>query len=61
MSGKLNQFASLCAALIVAFYALALQAAPWLPIGPDGGDARRLAPDPHDPTHLFLGAVNGWF
>ena len=37
-----------------------LHAAPWLALGPDGGDARRLAPDPRDPTHLFLGAVNGW-
>ena len=46
----------MCAALFTA----SLHAAPWLALGPDGGDARRLAPDPHDPTHLFLGAGNGW-
>jgi photosystem II stability/assembly factor-like uncharacterized protein len=33
---------------------------PWLPFGPYGGDARRMALDPHDHTHLFLGAENGW-
>ncbi len=32
----------------------------WFPFGPDGGDARSLAADPHDHTHLFLGAANGW-
>jgi photosystem II stability/assembly factor-like uncharacterized protein len=31
-----------------------------LPFGPDGGDARGIAADPHDPTHLYLGAANGW-
>lgn len=35
-------------------------AAPWLPFGPDGGDARRFAADPHDHTHLYLGTANGW-
>ncbi len=37
-----------------------LYAAPWLPFGPDGGDARRFAADPHDQAHLFLGTANGW-
>ncbi len=37
-----------------------LAAAPWLPFGPDGGDARRFAPDPHDPSHIYLGTVDGW-
>lgn len=32
----------------------------WLPFGPDGGDARTLAADPHDHLHLYLGAANGW-
>jgi photosystem II stability/assembly factor-like uncharacterized protein len=35
-------------------------AATWLPFGPDGGDARTLTADPQDPSHLYLGAVNGW-
>ncbi len=37
-----------------------LHATPWLPFGPDGGDARRLATDPRDHAHLFLGTANGW-
>jgi len=38
------------------------QAAPpeWLPFGPDGGDARSIAADPADKTHLYLGTANGW-
>jgi photosystem II stability/assembly factor-like uncharacterized protein len=32
----------------------------WLPFGPDGGDARSIAPDPHDKSHLYLGTANGW-
>ena len=35
-------------------------ASSWLPFGPDGGDARRIVPDPADHTHLYLGTVNGW-
>ena len=34
-------------------------AVPWFPFGPDGGDARSLAADPHDHMHLYLGTVNG--
>ncbi len=30
-------------------------AAPWRPIGPDGGDARSLAADPRDPDRILLG------
>jgi photosystem II stability/assembly factor-like uncharacterized protein len=33
---------------------------PWVPFGPDGGDARRIAADPQDTNHLFLGTANGW-
>lgn len=33
--------------------------APWLPYGPDGGDARSFASDPHDHTHVYLGTVSG--
>ena len=32
----------------------------WFPFGPDGGDARSLAADPHDHLHLYLGTANGW-
>ncbi len=32
----------------------------WIPIGPDGGDARSFAPDPSNSRHLFLGTTNSW-
>jgi photosystem II stability/assembly factor-like uncharacterized protein len=32
----------------------------WFPFGPDGGDARSFAADPHDHAHLYLGTTNGW-
>jgi photosystem II stability/assembly factor-like uncharacterized protein len=38
----------------------ALASTPWFPFGPDGGDARAFAADPHNHEHLFLGAANGW-
>ena len=53
----------LYSALLAAFIlcSTAMHAAvSWLPFGPDGGDARRMAMDPHDPAHLYLGAANGW-
>lgn len=46
--------------LFLAFSCLRGNAASWLPFGPDGGDARTLVADPQDPSHLYLGAVNGW-
>ena len=45
----------------MAFAPVVLHAAtPWLPLGPDGGDARRLVADPRDPTHLYMGTATGW-
>jgi photosystem II stability/assembly factor-like uncharacterized protein len=46
--------------LFLAFSCLWGNAATWLPFGPDGGDARTLTADPQNPSHLYLGAVNGW-
>ncbi len=43
--------------------ALPLKAAPskiWNSVGPDGGDARSLAPDPRNPQHLYLGTTSSW-
>ena len=37
-----------------------LSAAPWLPFGPFGGDARSFGTDPTDHEHLYLGTLNGW-
>jgi photosystem II stability/assembly factor-like uncharacterized protein len=39
---------------------LPLHAVNWLPFGPDGGDARSFAVDPHNPAHLYLGTATGW-
>jgi photosystem II stability/assembly factor-like uncharacterized protein len=49
--------------LLGLFFAIScfqLHAADWLPFGPDGGDARSFAVDPHDRSHLYLGTLNGW-
>jgi photosystem II stability/assembly factor-like uncharacterized protein len=37
-----------------------MDAVTWLPFGPDGGDARSFAVDPHDRAHLYLGTLTGW-
>jgi len=47
-------------ALCLLFALPSLAATPWFPFGPDGGDARAFAADPHDHAHLYLGAANGW-
>jgi photosystem II stability/assembly factor-like uncharacterized protein len=47
-------------ALLFALSCLRLDAANWLPFGPDGGDARSLVADPHDHAHLYLGTLTGW-
>lgn len=31
----------------------------WMPVGPEGGDARSLAYDPEHPDHVFLGTSSG--
>jgi photosystem II stability/assembly factor-like uncharacterized protein len=40
---------------IMVVAAVACAAAPWRPIGPDGGDARSLAADPRNPDRILLG------
>lgn len=51
----------LCSLILLSLcWAAPLYAVPWIPFGPDGGDARRLAADPKDHNHLFLGTANGW-
>ena len=41
--------------LVAAASAAVCAAAPWRPIGPDGGDARCLAADPRNPDRILLG------
>ena len=33
---------------------------PWISVGPDGGDARALAPDPKNPQQIYLGTTSSW-
>ncbi len=57
---KRNRFQTPLLVSFLAFFCLALHAATWLPFGPDGGDARSFAADPHDHMHLYLGTATGW-
>jgi photosystem II stability/assembly factor-like uncharacterized protein len=46
--------------LAVTFLSTALLASgPWQVLGPDGGDARSIAYDAHNPDHIFLGTSTG--
>ena len=46
--------------LVVSFMSTALLASgPWQVLGPDGGDARSLAYDAHNPDHILLGTSTG--
>src|SRR5271167_325932 len=36
-----------------------LASGPWQVLGPDGGDARSLAYDAHNPDHILLGTSTG--
>ncbi len=46
--------------LAVSFLSTALLASgPWQVLGPEGGDARSLAYDAHNPDHIFLGTSTG--
>lgn len=50
----------LAAALLAFSASKRLTAAPWLPFGPFGGDARSFGIDPSDRQHLYLGSLDGW-
>jgi photosystem II stability/assembly factor-like uncharacterized protein len=41
------------------FFATTLWAGQWTALGPDGGDVRSLAYDPHNPDHIYLGTNSG--
>src|SRR3954465_5836260 len=59
VTGVLNGAKIICAFLFVAVVAAFASAADWVALGPDGGDARSLAMDPSDPSHIFLGTSAG--
>src|ERR1700684_4727596 len=57
---KRNIFRTSFLLLAVCFLSTALLASgPWQVLGPDGGDARSLAYDAHNPDHILLGTSTG--
>jgi photosystem II stability/assembly factor-like uncharacterized protein len=62
---KLKRLRVLSAAVVVLFTGMCFQSARaattlWPTIGPDGGDARRFAVDPQDPSRIYLGTTDSW-
>src|ERR1035438_4210448 len=59
-TGKRNFLRTGLLLLAVSLLSTALLASgPWQVLGPDGGDARSLAYDAHDPDHILLGTSTG--
>ena len=59
-TGKRNVLRTSLLLLAVTLMSTALLASgPWQVLGPDGGDARSLAYDAHNPDHLLLGTSTG--
>jgi photosystem II stability/assembly factor-like uncharacterized protein len=59
-TGKRNVLRTSLLLLAVSLFSTALLASgPWQVLGPDGGDARSLAYDAHNPDHIFLGTSTG--
>jgi len=48
-----------CAVLLFLTFALSVFAAPWVSLGPEGGDARSIAYDPSSPDRMYLGTSAG--
>jgi photosystem II stability/assembly factor-like uncharacterized protein len=45
--------------MLASIYAVGAGTRQWAVLGPDGGDVRSLAYDPHDPNRIFLGTSTG--
>ena len=58
MNFRISSAKWLIALTIVLLCGTAL-AGQWTAIGPDGGDVRSLAYDPHNPDRIFLGTSTG--
>jgi len=56
---RLRRLHLLCIVLTLGLGCAQIHAVSWFPFGPDGGSARAFAADPHDHSHLYLGAANG--
>ncbi len=50
---------SLILTAVALFCVTTVWAGQWAVLGPDGGDVRSLAYDPHNPDHIFLGTNTG--
>ena len=53
MFNRCYRFQASLLALVLFLMCLQAKAADWLPFGPNGGDARAFAADPHDKMHLL--------
>jgi photosystem II stability/assembly factor-like uncharacterized protein len=59
-TGKRNALRTSLLLLAISLLSTALLASgPWQVLGPDGGDARSLAYDAHNPDHILLGTSTG--
>src|SRR6202140_5768226 len=59
-TGKRNVLRTSLLLLAISLLSTALLASgPWQVLGPDGGDARSLAYDAHNPDHILLGTSTG--
>ncbi len=56
----MSSLRSLVFSTLTLLSATACVATTWFPFGPEGGDARAFAADPHDQDHIFLGTAVGW-
>jgi len=59
MNLKIRTFFAVLVAILILSFAAASQTQQWIALGPDGGNVRSLAYDPHNPDHIFLGTSSG--
>lgn len=62
MRSKLRQIVFLSVSILLGFSGFnAFSEVPnWLPVGPNGGDARSFTADPSNSQHLYLGTTTSW-
>jgi photosystem II stability/assembly factor-like uncharacterized protein len=56
----LRSFCVFIGLTFIAFAVTHAASAPWIAVGPDGGDARSITALPGDASHLYLGTTNSW-